>query len=117
MQRSWLVRYGVAVVAAFAAAVATRGQPELRDHSMFLLPFGAVTASALFGGFGPTLLSVIVGIGLLGPIALGRPFRMAVFVLLGIVVGFASEKQRAARAERWCTNHRPQGENCRPSAE
>ena len=101
-QRSSLSGYLLALGATGAAA-ATRLviAPWLHDASLFMLFIPAVFISAVWGGFGPGLVSTVLGgavtLALSDPAILQRPADMislAIYVALGLVMSILGERSK-----------------------
>ena len=92
--RSWLLRYGFAVVVVALAAVLTMLIEPLRGTSSFLIFFAAVTLSLWYGRLGPGLLAIALSVltldfFLIPPIySIGtniiETVQLCVFVLLAV---------------------------------
>jgi PAS domain S-box-containing protein len=108
--RPWVVRYGVAVglVGVMALVKVLLDPLSEQQFTPFLLFFGAVMASALFGGFGPGLLTTVLAAavsvylfftpaGSLVPRDFGQIVRLLIFVSEGLAICWISVLMRSAR--------------------
>src|SRR5262245_58301363 len=106
---SLVTRYGMAVLAVAAALLARLAlDPLLGDGLPFLLSCLAVVVVAWYGGFGPSLLALLLGLltvaycflpprhDLAAALA-GHPSQAAGFLFLGVTIGVFSGALRAAR--------------------
>src|SRR5262245_55031873 len=107
--RSLLARYGVALLALAAALLARLAADPLVGNALPFLTFSlAVVTAAWYGGFGPSLLALVLGLlaatyffipprySRAASLAAGR-VRVAGFLFLGVSIGLFSEGLRAAR--------------------
>jgi signal transduction histidine kinase len=107
--RSTLVRYAIAVLAVVVAlAVRLALDPWLGNRLPFLLPSLAVVVVAWHGGFGPSLLAVLLALPGIAYLFLNPrhdlaeslaryPIQVTGFVFLGVTIGLFSAGLRAAR--------------------
>src|ERR1700693_2031592 len=107
--RSLVVRYGFAVLAFTAALVARLLlDPVLGDRMPFLLFCLAVVAVAWHGGFGPSVLALLLGAAAAAYFFLPPRFSPATslanhgmmvagFLFLGMTIGLFSQRLRGAR--------------------
>jgi signal transduction histidine kinase/CheY-like chemotaxis protein len=107
--RSFLVRYGTAVLAVAATLLVRLAlDPLLGDNLPFLLFCLAVVVVAWHGGFGPSLLALLLALpGIayfflppryaLAESLAGHPVRVSGFLFLGLTISLFSERLRAAR--------------------
>ena len=108
-RRSWLVRYGAAVLAVVAIALLRGALSPLigRTNLPFTMFFYAVAFAAWFGGFRPALLSIVLSL-LMGAWFFAAPTRtllvsgrddqvaMLMIVVVGFGVALLSRSQRSA---------------------
>jgi signal transduction histidine kinase/CheY-like chemotaxis protein len=107
--RSFVARYGTAAFAVAAAlSVRLALDPMLGDRLPFLIPCLAVVVVAWHGGFGPSLLALLLALpgiayfflaprhDLANSLA-GHPVQVSGFLFLGLTIGLFSERLRAAR--------------------
>jgi signal transduction histidine kinase/CheY-like chemotaxis protein len=107
--RSLVVRYGFAVLAAAVAlAVRLALDPWVEEHLPFMLACIAVVAAAWHGGFGPSLVALVIGMLTVAYFFLPPRYTLAEswpahrvqlggFAFLGVIIGLFSERLRAAR--------------------
>ena len=110
--RSWLVRYGAAVVVTGLALVLQellyRGVREGPNATPFLVFFGAVMVGAWFGGLGPGLLATALSAVLSWYLFLypqdsiaidrfGQVLRLVIFVLEGVLISSLVGAMHSAR--------------------
>jgi two-component system sensor kinase FixL len=98
--------YLVAVLATGAAVAARFAlDPWLHDTALFVLFLPAVFVSAMWGGMGPALLSLLAGGGV--TLLLRRPAELdaaefvglVVFVAFGLLMAYVGERARRSNAE------------------
>ncbi len=107
--RSVLTRYGMAVLAAAGAVVVRLLLDPLLGNSLpLLLACLAVVVTAWYGGFGPSLVALLLGLLSAAYFFLpprhdlaasldDQDLRVGGFLFLGVIIGLFSEGMRAAR--------------------
>jgi PAS domain S-box-containing protein len=116
--RSTLLRYGVAVLSVALAIVLMMGLGPLAPRMPFAFFFAAVMLSSWFGGFGPGLLTTLLGaiasafffvpprysfrIGLEGSLQLGVFLIVALFINL-LAAARARAQEEVRKNEQWLT--------------
>lgn len=111
VRRSWLLRYGVAVVAVtLALLLKLLLAPLLETESPFLLFFAAVMISTWYGGRGPGLLAIALATLVsdyffLSPLyslfehSLGQSLRLGLFVLEGGLISWLVAALQTAKRQ------------------
>ncbi len=106
---SWWARYGVAILSIVAATgLRVLLRPVLGDGAPFATVFVAIVFSAWYGGFGPTILTSILGLPAAiyflmpanGPPASGGSGWLGIFFYVAISLGIATLGGLMRRARR-----------------
>jgi two-component system, cell cycle sensor histidine kinase and response regulator CckA len=104
-QRTWL-RYGLAIVAALAAAVISAQLSDARTQTAYFIFVAAIALASWFGGAGPGLVSTVLSLGICLGFLLNHPetdagdlWRFVAFAIMSFLVyGLASGLRRTIQA-------------------
>ncbi len=114
MMRSWLLTYGVMIVAVIAALLLTKLLLPVFDPSVFTLFYAAVAVSAWYGGMGLGMLAIALSVTtalyfLLEPVysfnflSLNVLVQLTTFSLVSFLITALSSELRTAS---WSDRHR-----------